>query len=455
MKNFLPVILFVLLFYNEANCQQKLQINTTAMEDNLDSLMLPLVKDKLISGTILIAINDNILLHEAYGMANIEKGIPNTTDTKFPIASITKMFTAVSILQLYERGKLDLQDKLNKLIPDFPQGDKITITNLLNHTSGIPSYNSVEERNTNFEELISIIKELPLKFQPGKDNDYSNSGFTLLAYIIEKVSGMPYEDFVAENIFKPSKMNNSGILPADSNIMIDNLAQGYTFDTGRIQPANTRRPHGKGEGSLYSTTTDLYKFNKALFNNKLISKKTLDLMTTPLNQKYNQYYGMGCIIENNNGWKVVWHNGGVVGFRTRFNVLRKPDVKVTIIDLFNTDFLLSDLVDAQIRKIALGEPWKPIFFIDKKLVNAFRKFASSYEMSGDDAFAITIENGEFYYQENNQPKHKALPYSATSLFIKDINARIHFAENEKNGNITFRGYYSTPESAYMVTGTKK
>ena len=117
--------------------------------------------------------------------------------------------------------------------------------------------------------------------------------------------------------------------------------------------------------------------------------------------------------------------------------------------------MLSDIIDQQIENIALGEPWKPIFYQDMKLIQDFQKFIGSYEISSNDTFEITAENDELYYQENGQSKHYAFPYSANSIFIKGINARIRFTEDEKNGKVTFTAYYGTAVSAYMVTGIKR
>ncbi|MCG7852130.1 MAG: beta-lactamase family protein [Methanosarcinaceae archaeon] len=455
MKQIMSFTILVLLINIATLSQNKTKVNTIELENQIDSLMMPLVIDKLTSGTILIAINDAIVVHKAYGMANIEDGILNTIDTKFPIASITKMFTAISILQLYERGLLDLKDNLNKYIPDFPKGDKITIYNLLTHTSGIPSYNSVKEENATFNELIGKIKELERKFEPGEDVDYSNSGMVLLTYIIEKVSELPYEEFVKENIFKPCKMHQSGILPSDSLTIINNLANGYTFDeTGRIQRAKRAKQGGKGAGALYSTTFDMYKFSKVLFNETLISSKTLEVMFNQFKQINDQPFALGCFVQNYNGWKVVWHDGGIVGIRTLFKVYIKPDSKVTVIYLFNTDFMLSNYIGDQIGKIAISEPWRPVFYKDQKLIDSFEKYIGTYEIASDDTFKITIKNDQLFYQENNQKKYAALPFSESSLFIKELNARIHFAEDRKTGKVTFTGYFGTSVSAFMVNGNR-
>jgi CubicO group peptidase (beta-lactamase class C family) len=299
-KLFLAFLLFLgLLFLSifTAVYGQR-QIDTTKLEKQIDSIMLPLVKNNLLSGTVLIAVNDAIVFQKAFGMANVENGIQNKEDTKFEIASITKMFTAISIMQLYERGKLDLQDKLIKYLPDFTPGNKITIYNLLTHTSGLPSYYALGKNHADFKEVISWIKALSLKFEPSTDFEYSNSGYALLAFVIENISGLTYEDYLRHNIFIPCEMNHSGMIPLDPALTARDLAKGYsTNESGGLQRSEWRGPLGKGDGALYSTSGDMYKFSKALFNHTLLSPKYLELMFKSVKQSH----GIGCIVEDYKG----------------------------------------------------------------------------------------------------------------------------------------------------------
>jgi len=430
-------------------------INTVELESRLDSLLQPLVKDGLISGSVLIAVNDNVVLENAYGMSDIEAGISNTVNTKFQIASITKMFTAVSILQSFERKQIDLQDKLSKYIPDMPNGKDITIYHLLTHTSGIPSYNSVEERNTDFDGLIQKIKKLPIRFSPGEKAEYSNSNMVLLTYILEMISGSSYEEYLKENIFKPCGMDRSGLLLSDFSIVIDSLANGYTLDEkGSIQKAERIRHAGKGDGSLYSTTCDLFKFSKCISDGTLISFETRDLMFKPFKKENGQAFGIGCIVEDYDDWRAISHDGGAVGVRTRLVMYTKPTTRVTVIMLFNTDFMLANVVNRQIENIALNRPWVPVFHVDQELVDSFNKFVGLYEISSEDTVAIGIEDGRVFYQENNQERFTAYVYLNNAIYVREINSRFHFSMDEESGKITFTGFICTPVSAFMVTGSR-
>lgn len=450
-KLFLIFLLFsgLLSFSRSTAAYGQRHIDTIKLKKQIDSLMLPLVKDNLLSGTVLIAVNDAIVFQKAYGMANREERHANTADTKFAIASVTKMFTALAIMQLVESGKLDLQDKLIRYLPDFPPGEKITIFHLLTHTSGLPSYVARENRFVDFTGVIGLIKALSLKFEPGANFEYSNSGFALLAYIIEKVSGQAYEDYLQHHVFTPAGMGQSGMIPNEPDTTIGGLARGYSLnESGGLELSEKRGPAGKGDGALFSTAGDMHKFNRALFGGKLVSPKTRERMFQP----FKQSHALGCIVEDHRGWKVVHHPGGTQGVRTNFKTFIDQKNKVTVVNLFNTDFMLSHLVDEQIEKIALGEPWKPVFQPDKSWIDSFKKFAGTYEIAPDDIFKITIENNQLFYHDHKQKKYAAFPFSETSFFIKGLNSRYHFALDKKTGGITFVGFIGTAQGAFMVEG---
>jgi len=197
-------------------------------------------------------------------MANYELAVPNRSDTRFHIASISKSFTAAAILMLQERGQLHMQDTLAKFIPDYPQGDKITLHHLLTHTSGIPNVNNLptySEKSLlclNLTQIIPLFEDKPLEFQPGARFRYSNSNYNLLAFIIEKASGKDYGKFLEENIFRPLGMNATGN-DDGSNALIPNRASGYV-PVGMQDVENTPFLNWSiktGNGSLYSTVEDL------------------------------------------------------------------------------------------------------------------------------------------------------------------------------------------------------
>ena len=230
--------------------------------------------NKVFMGAVLVAEDGKVLLSKGYGSANLEWSIPDSPSTKFRLGSITKQFTAASILLLEERGKLNIDDPVKKYMPDAPSAwDKITIYNLLTHTSGIPSftsfpdYESTEATSTTPKELVARFRDKPLNFQPGEKWEYSNSGYVLLGYLLEKVSGQSYKDFLQENIFKPLGMNDSGY---DSNTaIIMHRASGYVLSpTGPENAGYVDMSIPFSAGALYSTTEDLLRWEQGLFGGK-------------------------------------------------------------------------------------------------------------------------------------------------------------------------------------------
>src|SRR5579864_334200 len=263
---FRRIILSVLL---TASClaQDK---TPTADVARMEQIIQAYVPSKFM-GTVLVAQNGKVLLDKGYGFAILEWDIPNSPSTKFRLGSITKQFTAASILLLEERGKLKVEDLVKKYMPDAPAAwDKVTIYHLLTHTSGIPSftgfpdYASTDAIATTPEKLVARFRDKPLEFQPGEKWNYSNSGYVLLGYLLEKISGQAYADFVAENIFKPLGMKDSGY---DSNsAIISHRATGYS--PGPNGPANSGYIDMTipfSAGALYSTTHDLLLWEQALY----------------------------------------------------------------------------------------------------------------------------------------------------------------------------------------------
>jgi len=309
------------------------------------------------SGSILIAQKGQVLLSEGYGMANYELDVANTAKTIFRIGSVTKQFTATAIMQLQEKGLLNVDDPLKKYIADYPNGEKITLHHLLTHTSGIVNVSSVPEHQQNLilptplEKVILSFKGLPLEFTPGEKFKYCNSGYHLLGYIIEKVSGKSYGDFLEENIFQPLQMRNSGF---DRNsLVLKNRASGYTHDNNVL----TNAPYVNvavtfAAGALYSTVEDLYLWDRALYTEKILKKISLDKMFTP----FKGGYGYGWIIDTAFNRKRIHHAGGHMGFQA--NISRFVDDDVCIIILSNMLPVEMRNIDKDLTAIVFGEKYE-------------------------------------------------------------------------------------------------
>lgn len=231
----------------------------------LEQLFSTYEKAGLFSGSVLIAEKGKIIFENSYGYRNAPKKEKNTNNSLYRVFSTTKMFTATVIFQLEEQGKLSLNDKLSKYYPDFPKGDSITIAQLLSHTSGIPN-DTNSEYTLNEETFLKYIAAKPLNFSPGKDWDYSNSGYYILGYIIKKVTGLNYDQVIENNILKPLKMNHSGF--NFNNVTDENKAFGYEFLSAKRsnEALRFKTDHPFAAGAMYSTVEDIFKFNEALKN---------------------------------------------------------------------------------------------------------------------------------------------------------------------------------------------
>lgn len=258
------------------------------MEQIIDSFATA----KQFMGEVLVAEDGRVVLDKSYGFASVEWQVPNTAESKFRLGSITKQFTAASILLLEQQGKLSTDDLVKKYMPDAPTAwDKITIYQVLTHTSGIPSFTGFPDYHANEvkpytpEQLVAWFKDKPLDFQPGTDWRYSNSGYVLLGYLIEKISGKNYAQFVRENIFDPLGLKDTGY---DSfTEIIPHRAMGYlNGPTGLQNAPYIDMSIPLSAGALYSTTHDLLKWEQALFGGKLLNATELKKMTTPFKQDY-------------------------------------------------------------------------------------------------------------------------------------------------------------------------
>jgi CubicO group peptidase (beta-lactamase class C family) len=320
----------------------------------MDEVVQSYVRDKTFMGAVLVARGGEVVLSKGYGSANLEWNIPNTPATKFRLGSITKQFTAASILLLAERGKLTLDDPIKKYMPDAPAAwDTITIFNLLTHTSGIPNFTNLPEYKSlqlvegPVEKSIATVRNKPLDFVPGEKMIYSNSGYLVLGYVIERVTGASYEKFVTDNIFTPLGMKHSGY---DSNTaIIPSRASGYTPSAaGPVNAGFIHMSIPHAAGALYSTTEDLLRWEQGLFGGKLISATSLRKMTTP----FKNDYAFGLIVKTASGRKVIQHGGGIEGFNTFLAYY--PDSKVTVAVLANINGQAPGQIASKLGDLAHG-----------------------------------------------------------------------------------------------------
>jgi D-alanyl-D-alanine carboxypeptidase len=310
-------------------------------------------------GAVLIGRNGKILFQKGYGLANAEWLIPNTPQTKFRIFSLTKQFTAAAILLLQEQGKLSVSDPVSRYISDLPdEWRKITLHQLLTHTSGLPEYtqspeiNSINLIGASPQQLIALVKSKPLQFTPGSKLAYSNTGYVLLGMIIEKVSGQSYSAFLKERIFASLHLNDTGY--DEATTVIPERASGYQFKDGSILNAkylDMTVPYAAG--GLYSTVNDLFKWNEALAGEKFLSATSQKQMFAiyPEASGYGAHYGYGIVISEKFGQPLYYHGGGGNGFATA--IQRYPKENICIVVLSNLESVKSWDVATEVAEVVL------------------------------------------------------------------------------------------------------
>ena len=394
----------------------------------IDQIVQSSVNAQHFMGTVLLARDGQVLFSKGYGSANLEWNVPNAPNTKFRLGSVTKQFTAASILLLEERGKLSVDDPVKKYLPDAPAAwDKITIFHVLTHTSGIPNftgfpdYSKLEPFAATPAQLVDRFRDKPLDFQPGERFSYSNSGYVLLGYLIEKISGGTYEKFVRENIFTPLGMKDSGY---DSNsAVIPNRADGYVYGRNGYEHAgfiHMSIPHGAG--ALYSTTEDLLKWELGLFGGKVLRPASLEKMTKP----FKDNYSFGLVTATTAGHKVIVHGGGIEGFNTQ--VAYSPDGKLTAIALGNVNGPAPGEITTKLIELGYGVAVKlpgerKEITLDTKVLE---RYVGAYQLAPGVNMLITLEGNQLISKLGNQQPVPMFAESETMFFLKVADAQLEF-----------------------------
>lgn len=373
--------------------------------NKIDALVSAYAEYGKFNGSILVANEGKVIYKKGFGFANMEWDIPNQTDTKHRIASITKQFTALLIVQLAEENKLDLQASISTYLPDYPEenGKLINIHQLLTHTSGIPDYGgfshyrALERERYRPTQIMDLFSKLPLEFTPGERYQYSNSGYVILGVIIEKITGKRYAQVLQDKILKPLKMNNTGY--DGQRDLLKNRAAGYYKIWGKYKNTNfisMSLPYAAG--ALYSTVEDLYLWDQALYTEQLLSKKYMDLCFGKYIETRGRHYGYGWFIDEMNLEKTNKtitrnnHGGGLDGFRTR--IIRVPSSKSLVVVLNNTESVeLFEMTDA-INNILHDQPYT---FPDKPIAQFLLKTIQEEGIQEARSFYKKVKNTKGHY----------------------------------------------------------
>jgi CubicO group peptidase (beta-lactamase class C family) len=337
-------------------------LSAQTKSEKIDALMQKYAEYGQFNGSMLVADGGVVLLKKGYGMANFEWDIPNTPDTKFRLGSITKQFTSMLVMQQVEKGKIKLDDPVARYLPDYPkpQAEKVTIRHLLTHTSGTPNYTEIPEfmRDRNSyppEKLIAVFSSLPLEFEPGTQWKYSNSGYALLGAVLEKVTGMTYEQALQEGILGPLGMKNSGYDHAEP--ILKKRASGYEKQDRMVNTRFLDMSVPFSAGALYSTVEDLFLWDRALYTERLLSEKSKAEYFQPLLRHYAFGWGVAYtkVGESTDSVLAISHGGGINGFNTL--IMRIPGRQQLIVLLNNTGGTALDDMAKGILGILYDKPY--------------------------------------------------------------------------------------------------
>lgn len=429
MKKILPIIL--VLFLAQATIAQKLS-------KEFDVLMSEVFKADGPGAVALVVKDDKVLYHKAFGMANLELDVKMKPDNIFRIGSITKQFTASAILKLRDEGKLNLNDDITKYVKDYPtHGHQISIKHLLTHTSGIKSYTGMKEWDAEFrkkdftpEELIEFFKYEPMDFKPGEEWRYNNSAYFILGHIIEVVSGKSYEEYIDSNFFKPLKMSSSYY--GSPSRIIKERAYGYVKRDDEIINADfvsMSQPYAAG--SLLSTVDDLFKWYRAIMEDKVISKasRAEAHSTYKLNNGEKTGYGYGWEIGSIQGSPMIFHGGGIMGYLTSSIFLAEEKLFVAVFS--NCYCNPPGNIATKMAALAIGKPydWKPITVSDDVL----KSYEAVYESDKEEQRIITFKDGQLFSLRTGGSKYEIYPFEKDKFFFDDGGATtLHFIRDSNN-----------------------
>jgi D-alanyl-D-alanine carboxypeptidase len=378
---------------------------------------------------------DDVLMVKGYGLADIEHDVPATGETVYRIGSITKQFTAAAVMQLVEAGKIGLDDPITDYLPDYPtQGHDVTIRHLLQHTSGIKSYTSLEAwlpkmtLDLTDEELLALFKDEPFDFAPGVRFLYNNSGYYLLGMIIEQASGQTYREYLDDHLFEPLGLTGSSY--CDERPIIPGRAEGYATEDGQLlndAPLSMNQPGAAG--ALCSTTWDLLAWMADLREGEVVSRESYRLMTTKgiLTDQSETGYGFGLFVNPMNGHPQIGHGGGINGFNTAMAYY--PEIDLDVVVLSNTEGPSAGSVSRLIAKRALGVP----IVLDASLsVEELAVYEGVYELRPGFELSIVVRGRRLFSQATGQSRSR-LRAQGNHVFIPTFDDDVRLVFQVEDG----------------------
>ena len=449
MKQFFSGIFILILF---GSCAKR---QTQSNEEKIDDIIEMLSINDKPGIEVFIKKEANVIYHKAFGKSDLDANTDLMINSVYDIASVSKEFTAISILQLMESGKISLGDDIRKYLPEFPtEGNIITIENLLTHTSGIKRHTNLawaeNEANKSFEntyDVISYFQQDSLDFEPNERHSYVNMNYMILGYVIEEVSGLPYQEYLHKNIFEPLKMTNT-FYPTDGQI-ISNKPIGYETKNGEFVE---RRPssysQSKGPGAIHTTATDLAKWYDGLVGFKIISKESLYDAWSPhtLSNNTLSNYGYGFYSDEKFGKLSIFHNGFIFGYSTSDLYFPEDDLLILVfsnisdINTINTNTIAFDVASVIYENLEVK--------LDAELLDSY---VGNYNM--DKGFKVTVSRKDLtlFISLDGGPADELSANTKTKFRVKDFPAKAEFIPSNDGGKMKIflsngsEQYYGTKE----------
>lgn len=400
-------------------------------EEKLDRYCKAAEATGRLHGYVLVKQHGRPVFSSGFGYSNYAEKTRPSADTKFQIGSITKQFTATVILQLADEARLKLSDKLSAYFPDFPKAQQVTIEQLLTHTSGILSYtndrrifDSLRNTTVNREGMLKLIASLPYEFDPGANWSYSNSAYSLLGYIIEKVTGKSYEQNVHERIFTPLNMQSSGF---DFKKASPKKSTGYYLiqDNNPIPAAMIDSSISYAAGAIYTTPEELAKWDEHLIAQYKKDAKWLQNAWTTRRHKY----GLGWFIDTIHQKPAIHHGGAIDGFNAQNILIPQDNLTVTVLlnaEMYDADRIAKDLVAIMNDiPVTLAQIPKEIMVPNEIL----SQYTGTYQADPQMKVMVFLEGNKLMVNPEGQPPAQLFPESENLFFFKIMDAKIEFVKD--------------------------
>jgi CubicO group peptidase (beta-lactamase class C family) len=446
-KIIVVILLMVGFTATDISGQQNMTAKTPPSDDEpakkVDAFLSQWDKNDMPGGAVGVVKDGRLVYKRAFGMANLDYDVPNTTSTRFNLASVSKPFTAFSIALLAQQGKLSLDDDIRKYVSEIPKyDDTITIRHLLHHTSGIREYQALvsfaglgtDNAYSPKAILNMLARQKNISFKPGAKYQYSNSGYFLLGVIVERVSGKSLRAFAEENIFKPLGMKNTLIYNNRFEV-IKNRAHGYQVAPDKSIRARSSLYDLVGAGGVLTTVEDLYLWDQNFYEPKVGNKELIQLLITPgtLNSGEKIKYAFGMWRGEYKGLPIITHSGNMMGYRAR--IVSFPEQKFTVIALSNNMAIFPNVIAEKLADIYLEGQLKPDVPSQKRVAETLPpaialsekealRYAGIYtHPESGRIFKLSVKDGKLI---NSGIFKKEIPVTAISenrLLIVDDNGR--------------------------------